>query len=448
MNRNTDVHRDRSKGWYFRALCVELILLTAAGCPVPASADVAQKVRPNGYRTVRQIVLPGLPAATMVYLPLDEHALAGVKSESEYRILDAVPAEVPYRMLPERGQTESYALEAAAIYNSPPAARPQELLVDARSHPAFPLVLHLTLSGAKQAVVASVDGSTDRKEWRKLGQAKAVPAPGSTVDDVTVRVNRTADRYYRIRIVPLGEAIPRIAWHSFNVETLVERVAVPVPATVNIHPGESQDTLLELDPGRAVRDLDEIRLYIDDPSFDRPVSYEESENGREWSPSGWNYRMGAETGFTGEPRITRLAGTDPIRLILNNPPPDNYTHSVRRLRLVIHNGNDRPLSIRKVEIFRSRRGLVFQADPGQQYSLVYGKYEETNTLRPDYEIARMPLIEPPARLPLASLGPARELPPPWSEQHPVLLWSALALVVAVLVSAILRSMRSAARTGA
>jgi hypothetical protein len=92
-----------------------------------------------------------------------------------------------------------------------------------------------------------------------------------------------------------------------------------------------------------------------------------------------------------------------------------------------------------------RRGLVFSADPAQRYDLWYGR---ADARQPEYEIQRLPLATPPARLPLATLGPARRLPvkppppPPWSEQHPVLFWAALSGVVVLLMLAIVRAMRS------
>ena len=63
-----------------------------------------------------------------------------------------------------------------------------------------------------------------------------------------------------------------------------------------------------------------------------------------------------------------------------------------------------------------RRGLVFQATPGQRYHLDYG---HAAVVAPRYDLARaFPYLES-ETLPVATLGPALRLPPPAPRAFPL-----------------------------
>lgn len=159
-------------------------------------------------------------------------------------------------------------------------------------------------------------------------------------------------------------------------------------------------------------------------TFDRAVTVE-ADDGR----SGYQ--------VAGTVELCRLAPGQPVAVGLNVP-------QARRLRMLVHNYDDRPLTISEVTLWRVRRGLVFRAAPAAQYELWYGR---RGAAEPAYDIQRLPLTKAPAELPLAALGSARGLPvkppapPPWSEQHPALFWLVLAVVVTLLGLLVLRAMR-------
>jgi hypothetical protein len=120
------------------------------------------------------------------------------------------------------------------------------------------------------------------------------------------------------------------------------------------------------------------------------------------------------------------------------------TGPARLLRIAIVNGDDRPLDITAVHLFRVQRGLLFNAQAGGNYELWYGRQDAPE---PSYDLAKLPLTMPPDQLPQAALAAARALPlappppPPWSETHRALFWAILIAVVVLLLVVIARAMR-------
>jgi hypothetical protein len=150
---------------------------------------------------------------------------------------------------------------------------------------------------------------------------------------------------------------------------------------------------------------------------------------------------GQQPGYTGFSygRLTRKLAAAPVILVLDTIP-------ARLLRIVIDNGDDQPLGITGVKLWREQRGLIFSAQPGAKYELWYG-WE--NAPEPVYDLAKLPLTVPPDQLPQAALAAARSLPlappppPPWSETHRALFWAILIAVVLLLLLVIARAMRKA-----
>ena len=127
--------------------------------------------------------------------------------------------------------------------------------------------------------------------------------------------------------------------------------------------------------------------------------------------------------------------------------------SPRYLRLVIYNGDDPPLDIKGVDVFRVIRYVVFAPRQGQAYSLVF---DNPKAAKPVYDIghyldvlrkdgvtkARLLEVKPnPAHKPV-------EKAVPWSEKHKSIIWVALLAMGAVLALLVYRLAKSAPQPGA
>lgn len=400
---------------------VLLIVLAAASARADLTGD---------WRKARDIAAPAMQPSGQVYLPLDEATLAGVETLSEYRVVRAGKVEIPYRMVEERGQTETYALSVKTVAQSAPGIEPQEITLDLGDRPASRLRLTLQLIGSAFRCRAGVEGSPDGKQWRMVTVTERLFRLGGGIERSDLLLPFRADRFLRLRLFREQGPLPRIEQIRVSSETVIARQLLPVAAGLSRkEEARERRTILTLDTQRLTRDLAEARFEIAEAAFDRSIGVEAKEQGNTWE-------------YRGAGALKRLAGGSVITLPLDIP-------RTRQLRFSIANGDDAPLTIQQVTLWRVRRGLIFSAEPGQRYELWYGR---PNALTPAYELERLPLTTPPAALPQASLGAERAVPPApaapklspaWSEQHPWVFWSSLTGVVALLLLLIVRSMRGA-----
>lgn len=410
-----------------RAIVFAMLLLA-----LPARADL-----PRGeWRTARPVALPKIVGRGLVYLPLDEKALAGVGSMSEYRVVEDGRREVPYKMVLEEGQTEARAFAAKVISLATLEKRQAQVVLDLGSGAPAANRVDLALRGDNFRSRARVEGSRDRSQWWLLQGQSVVYRHESRFEQTQVPIPANEYRFLRITLYRLEGNLPKIEGAKvLGVVTIPRRlVAVPVRRLADSEQAREHTTVLGLDMGRLTRDLAEARFEVEEPAFDREVTIEVPSSVRT-TPGGRDYQ------WAGAGRLQRLAPGKAVVLPLQVP-------AARCLRISIYNGDDRPLTIRRVTLWRMRRGLVFSADPAHEYALWYGR---RNAPEPVYDIQRLPMTTAPAKLPLAGLRPEHKLPvkppppPPWSERHRALFWVVLAVVLVLLAVVILRAFRGIGR---
>jgi hypothetical protein len=139
------------------------------------------------------------------------------------------------------------------------------------------------------------------------------------------------------------------------------------------------------------------------------------------------------------PRSAGEAAIDEARVVLRGA-------SLRYLRVVIQDQDDRPLRLRGVTARALVQRIVFPLRPGGAYTLYYGDSEAP---RPAYDLpALLPDLDahPPAA---ARLGPATTNPRfdpggriPFSERFPWMLWFVLLAAVAILALIVIRNLRA------
>lgn len=411
-----------------------ILLLAALSIVAPVSADI-----PEGeWRTARPIVLPAMTAPGLVRLPLDAKALDGVESLSEYRIVSGGRTEVPYRMVAEQGQTERVVMPAKVVSQATGRSGEIQATLDLGPDSRLANVVKLDLTGDNFRARVTLDGAkAEGEEGLRLGTGLVYRHEGK-YEQMRVPVPPHEQRFLRLTVASLQGKPPKLRDVEVSSELAVRRRLIAVPAKLSQREDPARrQTVIDLDLSKLTWDLAEAEFDVEDEAFDRPVTVEMSavsrpeDNENQWAGSG---------------RLRRLESGRAVVLPLAVQP-------ARRLRITIANGDDRPLAIRSVRLWRTQRGLIFRADPKSRYELWYGR---RGAAEPVYDIQRLPLTTSPAKLAQATLGPTREMPvkpappPPWSERHPAVFWAVLAVVLAALALLIVRAMRSghASRPGA
>jgi hypothetical protein len=401
-----------------RAIAITALLAAT----LPAAADW----RAGEWRIARPIAVPKMSVAGLIYLPLDDTALA-IRSLSEYRVVRDGRIEVPYKMVAEQGQIETRIIPTRVLSQGTLPKEQAQVLVDLGPSAPSANQVRLRLRGDNFRSRVRVEGSPDGGRWWLLTGDGLVYRHEGRFEKTRVAIPANNYRFLRVTLSRLEGKLPVIERIESASEVSVPRRLVAVAARLSRRQEKRERrTRLDLRMELLTRDLSEARFEIEEPIFDRPVTIEASADGKEYF-------------WVGEASLRRLTPGKDAVVQLQVP-------EARRLRIYISNGDDRPLTIRGVTLWRVRRGLVFSADPGHLYELWYGR---RNAAEPVYDIQRLPLTASLAKLPVAALGPERKLPPkpppppPWSEQHRALFWGVLAAVVVLLAIVIVRAMRSA-----
>jgi len=114
--------------------------------------------------------------------------------------------------------------------------------------------------------------------------------------------------------------------------------------------------------------------------------------------------------------------------------------------VTIVNGDDPPIQLSSVRLEMFERRLCFDAAAGATYTLYYG---DSALAAPRYDYASFFALEQnplAAQLGAEAANPASQPRPdqrPFTERHPILLWVALILVIALLGAVALRSFKAA-----
>jgi len=387
---------------------------------LPAWADLSR----SQWQIARPIVPPRAFTGGLVYLPLDDAALA-VGSLAEYRIAGDGRTETPYRMVVEEGKTEALASSVTITSRGTLVGREAQVTVDLGAAAPLANLLQLELRGNNFRCRAHVEGTGDGHRWWEVTKGALVYRHEGRFQQTNVALPPNDYRWLRITLSKVEGELPTIEGVRAVSQVIIPRQLESVRATLSRREDTKQrQTVLTLDLGRLTRDLADVRFDVQEPTFDRPMTLVASSGG-----SGY-FDVGAD-------RLRRISGAKEAILPLQ-------VAEARRLRIYVSNGDDLPLTIRRIAVWRVRRGLVFSADPAHRYELWYGNRDASP---PVYDIERLPMTSAPAKLPKAALGPERKLPttppppPPWSERHRGIFWGALVAVVVLLAALILRALR-------
>jgi hypothetical protein len=402
---------------------------------VVAATIAAADLPPGKWATARGIALASGFKGGMVYLPLDQQAIA-VSSPTEYRIVQGAAVEVPYQTILENGDVLTTAVPSKIVEwaEMPAPGTPDVIQVTLDLGPDKPPTnaISLHFSGDKLQATAELfqaKGPTDEGVRCAEGQ---IFRWGAAFSRSWLDFNPTTERYLRLALKKDQGTLPKLDGVDLVYRVPIPRRLVEISAKLTqTEDRKRKQTVLRFDPGARIRDLARVSFDIEDPLFDRAVTVEVAPT----APA-----AGQQPDYSSS-SYSRLTRTEPSPAVL-----EVETVPARLLRIVIDNGDDRPLDITGVHLWREQRGLVFNAQAGAKYELWYGRDDAPE---PEYDLAKLPLTVPPDQLPQAALAAVRALPlappppPPWSETHRALFWAILIAVVVLLLLVIMRAMRKA-----
>jgi hypothetical protein len=401
------------------------LVVGAADPPVP----------PEFERPI-ETTAPGLVAVV-----LDRHVYEAARADlGDLRILDSGGDDVPYVL--DRGRGEDRPEVRPRMRNrGHHRDRSATVVLDFGARFAKDRIA-LGLSGDNFRRRVQVEGSDDGESWTVLVEEAwvfAVPGPPPARYE-TVPLPRNDFPLLRVTVYP-GQR------EGLRLEILEARVPAGVPRgsrETTVSPGWSRaaearpgETWLTLDLGARHQPFEAVVLDVADERFFREVRTEIRRD-----------VGGIPRDGTGWPPLWDPLGRDVIFRLESGGEERVKTHidargRSRGLRVRVLNGDDRPLAFESVSVRVPVERVIFGAEPGGAYRLVYGSADLT---APEYDLART-LDEDPevtvARLgsPVRSRVEADVLP--WSERHPALLWAGLLIVVAGLAFVTWRALRLA-----
>jgi hypothetical protein len=283
-----------------------------------------------------------------------------------------------------------------------------------------------------------VAGSDDRETWRILNEKAPIYRFEDTRDGNTV-VSYPDSQARWLRLTILQEE-RRFAVYGCRVAYELVEDPELLGLSGRLEPDPSTEPLesrWQVDLGIENVPASSVRFEADQPEFHRTVRVGASSDGEDWREVGRgeiyrypNPEAGPESGDDEPEQRTSMQVRFPEA-------------RGRHWRITVLNRNDAPLDGVAPVLEGTPRHVVFRQQPGTTYQLLYGN---SRSPAPEYDLARLTPREDLEKATFGELGPEAVntnylSPEPWSEQHPVVLWLALALAVIVLGFLALRSMR-------
>ncbi len=371
-------------------------------------------------------------AEVLVDGPIYEHAQAFLQ---DVRIADDTGEEIAYVLRRWPSSETEIEVPARVVNRSALAGRFTRLELDVGERGRTHNHLRLEVDGTNFSRQATVEGSDDRRTWLVLATATIYRfTEGASVDQTAIPYPPSLYRYLRVTIHNEGKAALMVRGAA-----LLFRQAVPAredrwfAGSVQPTTDTQQKTTTILIDTQFLRvPISRVVLNVTDPrSFARDIEVAVSGDHKVWSAAG-------------RATVRRGPGTKektPVVFTLGEVRG-------RYVRLTIMNGDNPPLAVARAQLYGIRRTILFPIAAGRSHVLYLGN-DEVRT--PEYDLPQVLNVEagPPLAIP-ARLGPLEPNPAyvapvvrrPWTEEHPLVLWSVLGLCILVLLALIVRTARS------
>jgi hypothetical protein len=419
-----------SKLNHARVICISFLALVAAASAFAASLPDQW----HAWKYFRDISSSHEGALNYIAVGPDvlAHSAANIP---DLRILDESGAETAYVLRTSIGVAKTESWTATIRENSFVPGKYTQLVLDLGVYPRFHNAVRLETPETDFIWWAEVDASDDARTWRIVKERAPISRfrKESLEGNQTLRYSENNARFLRVQIreddkqFPVtGAAVLPSSLSQRNIipEQWIELQAPRAPDAAS----SKETTVWTLDLGNTNVPISAFEFTTRQEDFYRAVRISVSADGKEWSGAG-----GGE--------IYRYMG-DSRREELLRVPVYGYP-GVRYWRLEILNGNDAPLSNVMLSASMVPRLVLFRPAAGHSYRLAYGNEKAQS---PSYDLPRTLHISATEEAFADSLGPEKENggyrdPRPFSERHPEVLWSSLALAVVLLGYTALRTLR-------
>lgn len=314
-------------------------------------------------------------------------------------------------------------------------------------------LIQVSLSGQNYRRRALLEGSHDTKSWEAISEDVwlfDVSVEGQHFKLDTLKFPANNFRYLRLTVYNMTDDPRRITIETVKgafqrIEQGKELLPVPVKQMTTSYTEDKKQTNVELDLGLRHLPVVSLQFEIATPYFYRGYELHGRNEIKEKVP------RRTETGSDIVEREVPWRSVH--RGVLYRIQHKNKTTeslkaedlnaSCRYLKLRVFNGDNPPLQIDRVFVYRRETRLVFQSQPGKRYMLLGGNPKAGGA---DYDLARAVQGLDELKLPVISLGPptriARKQPlAPWSERYSIVIWVVLIIAVAVMVGLIVKNLK-------
>ncbi|MGH9555494.1 MAG: DUF3999 family protein [Terriglobales bacterium] len=364
------------------------------------------------------------------YLVVDEQAWSAARNDlADLRLYAPGGSEVPYALRVERSSTLQTDTEVKVLQPGSIGGKTQFAL-DVSGVEEYNRV-SLRLDTRDFIARATVEGQDDLRglRWVKLADVTLYDFTKEKLgSNFTLRLPDSRFRYLRVTIAggvpPADVKSASVARYeekpghwtkvrevtSFQEDGKTTVISVDWPATVPLE--------------RLTFDVDPIQV-----NFRREFQVLNSENRRVAGGSVSRVRM---------KRSGTQVDSEELGLDLSGVRSKQF-------RIVIQNGDDPPLRLRRVEALSLERRLYFDPRGEAKLNLYYG---DSDLSAPVYDYAKF--LQADATAPAARLAShvsnsaytGRPDTRPWSERNPAILWTALILAVAGLAAVALKGLKA------
>lgn len=356
------------------------------------------------------------------------------ESLADLRLIDGAGNELPY-VLHARTGSSSQDWRAAALseVGFVPGEYSQAVADTGQGE-----VMH---NAAEVEVVESgfftwveVAASDDRSQWR-IVRARA-PLYRFVKDGLegpkTISYPDTRSRWLRLRLLSADDKLT-VRQVRVAHERIEEAELVPLSAFARLtHDSAHGESRWEVDLGQAHVPAAAVRGATGRAEFHRPLRVSASADGESWRDVAEHdiYRYGYRAAAGGDEPTEQLL----IRF---------SEARGRTWRVLVFDRNDAPIDDLRLELLGTPRHVVFRFEPGKDYRLLYGNGRAEPAEYDLRQLIARDRLEGASELPLGpeATNEGYVSAEPWTERHPVVLWVALGLAVAVLASLALRALR-------
>ncbi len=404
-------------GWW-----VALLLLTGASEATAQESELWQ-----AWQYSRPILSQATGESGLVRLPLSMEIYAHAQADlGDLRVIDEAGKEVPFIL------HAVHAKQARSWRNTPLTdtgfvpGRFTHMIVDAGRQQEQHNLLELEFDEAEFFSWVEIAASDDRRTWRIIRER--APLYRFREDGVervpSVSYPQTSARWLRVRIFDKNKKLlPRQGRVAYGVVEQAERTPASV-TFVKVESPPPRQSQWQADLGDAQIPLSAFRFEAVQPEFHRAARIATSTDGNNWTIRcrGDIYRDRSSNETAGETR-------DRASLEIVFPEVQ-----ARYWRVMVLDRDDAPIAGLRVIPLQIVRSIIFRQEPAHAYRVLYG---HGRSKAAQYDLERLLSS---AELKTAAQGRLgqEELiknhvsAEPWSERHPVILWVALLIVVAVL----------------